>query len=201
MALYITRRGKGCTRKIWTPGDSGQPNAADTKEELFSFCPRPVSSSCSMPECLNLVIATSSKPYAKGRSWRWQVPSKCSRCNHLETRHHMTLTELAALWEEQERQCGNKKCRKTLLDPRSVSGRKMWKVHIDHDHQICPQASHSCKRCRRGLLCNFCNTQDYAIRKAGLWILPQGDELDRWLKFIGPDECNRLREALAIPTY
>ena len=41
----------------------------------------------------------------------------------------------------------------------SVEGCGRPATQIDHDHSICPQALHSCDRCRRGALCHEHNTK------------------------------------------
>ena len=55
----------------------------------------------------------------------------------------------AALWEEQ---CGKCYLCGIYLVPGAGSA-----VVLDHDHRCCP-AQKSCRYCRRGLACDYCNT-------------------------------------------
>ena len=179
----------------WRPGDPGVPTLADSKRELLAFCPEPAPLPCPCTECDNprFIFAHASR----GR-WYWIKSARCRRCQELRNRHGLELTDLIATWEKQGRQCF--RCLKALEDPRimsSVRGRGR-DAKIDHDHKICPQKSHSCDRCRRGLACTACNTHALAIRTIGQFTLPQGDELARWLEFLGPAGRDRLRQALTL---
>jgi len=197
MGLYVVwNRGAGARREIWIPGDPGQPNYADTKEELLSSCPEPESLPCPGAGCdgLGTVYAHTSRGL-----WAWAKMSRCRRCQDLRNHHGMELADLIAIWEAQGRQCF--KCSNPLPDPRiivaGVRGRGR-EAKIDHDHRICPQASHSCSRCRRGLVCVRCNCHELSIRSGGWWVLPKGDDLRGWLEFLGPEDRDRLRQALTL---
>jgi Recombination endonuclease VII len=199
MALYIVQgRGAGSSREIWTPGDPRHPNQADSREEVLSSCPRPESLPCPAAGCSNM-CHSSPHSYRKGREsyWHWLRPGLCRRCQSLQSHHGMRLTDLIALWEAQGRRCYE--CSRSLPDPSVISnvrggGREAL---IDHDHRTCPQTGHSCKKCRRGLVCVACNTHPLAMRTIGLWVLPEKDEdLDRWLKFLGQEDRARLQAAL-----
>lgn len=204
MVLYIAQgRGRGSSTKIWESGDCGQPNRADSKEELIAFCPEPDPAPCPAAGCDGLrYVMPKREPRAEradhGR-WQWLRMGLCLRCQHLRGGHGLTLAELVAMWESQDRQCIN--CRRTLPDPRIITsvrggGRD---AHIDHDHRICPKQGHSCEKCRRGLVCVSCNTHPLALRTVGLWVLPEeAEKLARWLEFIGPEERDRLRAGLAL---
>jgi hypothetical protein len=203
VTLYIVQgRGSGSSRQIWTPGDPGHPNQADSKEEVLSFCPRPESIPCPTVRCENMChsYAHSYKhPRQQTAYWGWLRLRLCRRCQELRNHHGMELADLIALWEAQNRRCYE--CFKVLPDPNVISnvrggGREAL---IDHDHRICPQASHSCKKCRRGLVCVACNTHPLSITTIarGMWLLPEKDEdLIRWLAFLGPEDRARLQDAL-----
>lgn len=123
----------------------------------------------------------------------------CRRCQDLRNHHGMMLTDLLAIWKAQDRQCFN--CLKPLPDPRVITsvrggGRA---AQIDHDHLVCPKSSHSCEKCRRGLVCVSCNTHPLALRTVGLWVLPEESEkLRQWLEFVGPESRDRLRAGLTL---
>lgn len=77
------------------------------------------------------------------------LQSSCRQCERerLQRRKHgLTSEEKAALAETQG---GCATCSRT--DP----GAKGWVV--DHDRKCCPGET-SCPRCRRGVLCHWCNT-------------------------------------------
>lgn len=201
MTLYVTTGGwgAGSVKKVWVPGDPGHPTCGDTKDELLQS-PGPEVPPCSNAECINQtqVYVRSGRGY-----WYWTVNRFCRRCYTLRSLHSLELPELIALWEAQNRCCYQ--CSKPLADPRLPQmGRKASLnrpdgtslIRIDHDHRICPKASHSCVRCRRGLACNGCNCQELSVRSRGMWILPQGGDLRGWLEFLGPEDRDRLRKAL-----
>jgi len=196
MGLYIVRgRGAGARREVWVPGDPGRPNYADTKQEFLDWCPKPERLPCPSAECSEL--GTLYTHTSRG-IWGWAKMSRCRRCQELRNRHGLELTDLIAMWESQGRRCF--RCLEALPDPRIMSpvrgrGRD---AKIDHDHKVCPQKSHSCDRCRRGLACTACNTHALAIRTIGQFTLPQGGELVRWLEFLGPGDRDRLRQALTL---
>lgn len=194
MSLYIvSRQGPGGS-KLWISGDPGQPNHADSKQELLSFCPMPDPVACPNAECSETGFIL---PKSSRGNWQWVKMKFCRRCQSLYNHHGMTLAELISLWEEQDRSCYL--CRKALSDPRFIrhiraGGRNS---HIDHNHKICPQQFHSCKKCRRGLACVSCNTHSLALRTVGFWMLPEEPvKVNRWLKFLGPEDRKRLRLAL-----
>lgn len=64
-------------------------------------------------------------------------------------RHGLSLTELVALYLEQNCQCAV--CHTPMVWVRSERS-----MHIDHDHACCP-GELSCGACVRGLLCPLCN--------------------------------------------
>lgn len=189
MSLYINH-GRGHQAKIWLPGDFNQPNQADSKEELLSFCLKPDPFPCYAAECDNRGDVRPQAPKRRHPRWCWMRTRRCGRCNILHSRHGLELIELVTLWETQDRKCYH--CSGMLADPRIV-GRK---THIDHDHNICPQRNHSCKKCRRGLACNPCNTNELSVRKADLWIPSEEENFRRWLEFIGTSNRSKLRNAL-----
>lgn len=193
MSLYISQRFHFDQRKIWIPGDPGLPTSADTKQELLPW--RPTPPPCPATECNRKCIIQPVLHHKSGY-WRWQHRYLCDRCKFLRYSHGLELTDLIAIWEKQNRQCFQ--CSRTLIDPRlNVSRKRADTIKIDHDHMICPRKVHSCERCRRGLACCSCNVNELAIKKAGFWILPEDDkDLSRWLEFIGPEGCNRLRKML-----
>ncbi len=199
MGLYVTQRA-GRAPLVWTPADQGSPNRADSKQELISFCPAPDPPVCQSPACENMRIVCPSAPSGFNRLWRWQTKIRCFRCNNLYYHHGLELAELIAIWEAQKRRCYH--CHETLDSPCDSARRKgdRWgrNIVIDHDHKICPKANHSCGKCRRGLTCNSCNQQDLSARTRCLWVLPKDEKLSRWLEFLGPEDRDRLRKALAV---
>lgn len=36
------------------------------------------------------------------------------------------------------------------------------------------------------------------MRSVGSWVLPEGGDLRRWLEFVGPEDRDRLRQALTL---
>jgi len=200
MSLFIIQgRGPHASREIWMPGDPGVPTHADTKQELVSFCPPPERLLCNVPECENIRQVWAGVQYRENRQrWYWFKRTTCQRCRFLGDAHGLSLAELIAIWESQNARCHS--CFRELVDPRisDHDGRRLtngqaYSLRIDHDHRICPQKQHSCQRCRRGLVCNYCNTRGLAETSAGLRILPEKDEdLDSWLEFIGPESRDRL---------
>jgi hypothetical protein len=169
MSLYISKGwGKKASTGIWIPGDPDQPNRADSKQELLSFAPSPQELPCPNAECSNMREISCLRVHGY---WRWTRSSQCLSCRHLMGRHQLKLTELIALWEEQDRRClFYSDCSRMLADPhlsRGGGGQAAdggWMLRIDHDHAICPEVKHSCERCRRGLVCQKCNTWRLAAR-------------------------------------
>jgi Recombination endonuclease VII len=192
MSLYVTTgRGAFAQRKMWIPGDPGTPTTADTKEELLSFCPKPGPSPCPRAECGNMRYVSAKGHQVKRPYWYWSQRA-CMRCENLRQHHGLTLVELIALWEAQDRRCY--RCPAMLMDPRIATARRRGRMVIDHDHVICPRDLHSCKRCYRGLACNGCNTNKLARR---LGDLPESnEERHRWLASLRPEERDWLRGAL-----
>jgi hypothetical protein len=196
MGLYISY-GVGRKAIPWIPGDPGLPTQADSIEEVRALCPRPNPLPCpkSACDCMRFVV-----PHGSRGRWQWVHMSLCRRCQDLRNHHGLELVELIAIWEAQDRRCY--RCSKMLPDPRiiitGVRG-KGREAKIDHDHRICPQACHSCERCRRGLACTACNCHELAISaRVGLWVIPEEDKsLDSWLEFLGSTDRDRLRKALA----
>ena len=169
MSLYINEGwGKKAFTEIWIPGDPRQPNRADSKQELLSFIPPPQNLPCPNIECRNTCEIPCLRVHGY---WRWTRGGQCLSCRHLMNRHQLKLTELIALWEAQNRRCYlYPDCPKMLTDPRfsregggqSIDG--TYLSRIDHDHSICPAKKHSCENCRRGLVCQGCNTWRLAAR-------------------------------------
>ena len=185
--------------ETWTPGNPGSPTRADSKQELLSSVPQPEPVPCPDPEC-DRVRYVQSQRRGRGqlRYWKWVAWPSCQRCHNLRFRHGLDLAGLLAIWEAQGRRCYRyPECQKVLEDPRVIvnGGRD---ARIDHDHGICPQVEHSCERCRRGLACNICNTHALSVRTTGFWVPPEGDDLVRWLEFLGPGDRDRLRQALTL---
>lgn len=199
MGLYV---GQGYGHKTWLPGDPGKPATADSKQELVSWCPAPSTSPCSMSECRNQAPVRPS--LSRGR-WYWHKDPACARCCCLRRYHDLELIELIAMWEAQGRRCYRyPDCSRTLIDPRlSSDGRRAqegdaWNIRIDHDHLKCPKRNHSCKHCYRGLACHDCNVNELS-RRLGEACLPEGDkERHRWLKSLGPEERDWLRQGLTL---
>lgn len=200
MSLYVIQgRGPYASKTVWIPGDPGIPTHADSKEELLSSCPLPEPVKCRIAECDNMRQVWAGTQYrTQGRRWYWFRRTVCHRCRFLSDAHGLGLAELIAMWDAQNGRCY--RCFRQLVDPRTPDhdGRKADSTRVDHDHRICPQEQHSCDRCRRGLACNICNTQDLSETSAGLRILPKGDDLVRWLEFLGPADRDRLRQTLAL---
>lgn len=204
MSLYIAiGRGAGSFNGPWIPGDPGHPNQADSREELYAFCPKPDTLPCPAEGCDQLRYVIARRESRSGRAdfgrYGWLRLGICRRCQDLRSHHSLKLIELIGIWEAQDRRCY--KCSTPLPNPRIiVSGvpGKGREAKIDHDHKICPKKGHSCDRCRRGLACTACNCHDLAIRTIGIFALPQGGELARWLEFVGPEERDRLRVGLTL---
>jgi hypothetical protein len=191
MSLYISQGYGPKAIRTWVPGDLGSPNRADSRGELSS-CPQPDPLPCPRAECGNMRYIHG-QPDPRKRYWFWTQRKLCGRCQNLQKDHGLELMDLITLWEGQDRRCYH--CNKALGDPR-VS--RHGAAEIDHDHKICPQKKHSCERCRRGLACHDCNVLDLAVRSKGSWCLPSGDDLIRWLEFLGPAGRDRLRKALTL---
>ena len=83
----------------------------------------------------------------------------------LKRAHKMTPLQYEQLWEKQGGCC-------YLCGDELVRG----KVHIDHDHDCCPEQK-SCPLCRRGLACRRCN-----------WVIGWCDE--------DPDKLRRIADSL-----
>lgn len=197
MAVYIIKSRGPRSRKVWTPGDPGQPSHADSKPELLAFCPAPEPIQCPTAGCGNMCC---SYPHSTYGRWQWLKLHRCRRCQELRNRHGLELAELVAMWEAQDRRCFRyPECPRMLPDPRIITATRGGgrDAQIDHDHRICPQKSHSCERCRRGLACVACNTHSLSIRTTGLWVLPEKTkDLRLWLEFLGPEDRHRLRDVL-----
>ena len=65
-------------------------------------------------------------------------------------RKGITQEQFDEMLEAQGGRCANTRCGAT--EPGGVG---TW--HIDHDHECCPTAEKSCRKCIRGLLCDACN--------------------------------------------
>ena len=122
------------------------------------------------------------------------------RCCNLWKNHRLELVDLIAIWEAQHGCCY--RCRELLTHPSiSVTGMSpkgpdgAWTIRIDHNHKICLQEDHSCKRCRRGLACNPCNVSALSVTTS----LPESEDgLVWWLEFLGRTDRDRLRDALGV---
>lgn len=232
MTVYIVRQGRGTTWTVWSSGDPGIPNCADTKEELLSFCPPPEGRICKQIGCSDEIpyrpvkkssanwrqltdaqrnwLTDNTISIPRAETWRWSLTWICVRCNRLRSVHHLEVSELIALWEAQGRKCYTG-CGKVLNHPRATSntdGRKDYlqnkgNIKIDHDHGICPQKEHSCKKCRRGLACHYCNTTILAERFVP-WTIEAGGNPDYWLRLLGTDNpelaIGRLTDAITLLT-
>lgn len=137
------------------------------------------------------------KSSGTGLHW-WYIEALCARCLRLQRRHDWSLLGVIATWEEQGRKCYC--CDQAIGDPR-IGGRGVSAVTIDHDHDICPQVNHSCKRCRRGLARRDCNSNKLATR-IRLGGLPEDKDLDRWLRSLELQDLGRLmyRASCVTPT-
>ena len=162
--------GPGRPAEIWTSSAFKLPVMADSKQELISFVSAPEDLPCLDKECSNM---RKIYPHHIEGRWRWTRQKWCLRCVQLRGRHKLELVDLIALWEAQDRRCYRyPDCPKVLTDPRfsrDGGGRSpdgTWMSRIDHDHKICPRKKHSCELCRRGLVCQGCNTWELAILDA-----------------------------------
>jgi len=63
------------------------------------------------------------------------------------TSYGLTLEQFSRLLEAQDNACGM--CHTPFEDGQLI--------HVDHDHNGCPQKNRSCGQCVRGLLCHGCN--------------------------------------------
>lgn len=72
---------------------------------------------------------------------------KCNRDKHRLANYGMTWDQYQAMLTAQDGGCA-------ICGQRCSTGRLLA---VDHDHACCPEASRSCGRCVRGLLCNACN--------------------------------------------
>lgn len=71
------------------------------------------------------------------------------RANNLKTNYNMTIEQYNQLLEDQGHVCG------ICSRPETMFARRL---HVDHDHNCCPEAAKSCGKCIRGLICHGCNT-------------------------------------------
>jgi len=93
----------------------------------------------------------------------WQA-SPCNSCMHAKERHgFVTHNEYDSYLASGCWVCG------------------VTAYGIDHDHSICSKLGHSCERCRRGPICNRCNTTLKAdatparLRAKAAWYQEQSD--------------------------
>ena len=97
---------------------------------------------------------------------RLGVCHDCERTRRSLAKHGMTREEKAA----QAKQQGG-----CLICHRTAPGDKGWVM--DHDRSCCP-GDRSCERCRRGVLCQWCNNAlGYAMDSPGL-LRSMADYLD-----------------------
>jgi hypothetical protein len=85
-------------------------------------------------------------PRFHGRTNRAAACRSCTAKRENRRRHGLTAAEKVAIAVEQG---GCAICR--TMD----TGRQGWVV--DHDHRCCP-GERSCEKCRRGVLCTYCNS-------------------------------------------
>jgi hypothetical protein len=67
---------------------------------------------------------------------------------NLKANYGLTEEDIAAMLQKQGGGCA-------ICGTTTPGGR--GRMHIDHDHNCCPE-DHGCKKCIRGLLCHHCNT-------------------------------------------
>jgi hypothetical protein len=86
------------------------------------------------------------------RDWRAKHPEKAKLASRRAALSRYKLTEelFQDMLVAQDYRCVI--CLKVF-----DSSRKYTAPHIDHDHACCPEASKSCGKCIRGLLCGVCN--------------------------------------------
>ena len=89
--------------------------------------------------CVGTISWSDARPPRKAC---WMRKAVCPRCDH--TRRHHGFSSHLEYDEYLGRGC-------------YVRGCKAEATVIDHDHSVCPQASHSCVKCRRGPACASCN--------------------------------------------
>ncbi len=85
------------------------------------------------------------KYYFRSKKWRDENKEFYADWMH-KHRHGISKQDVTEIVKEQN---GCKIC-----GTRQPSGDGRW--HIDHDHSCCSRGS--CNKCRRGVLCNFCNS-------------------------------------------
>ncbi len=72
----------------------------------------------------------------------WSRLNECHRCRALRMHHNITWIERKELFSHG--------C--------AIVGCEREPTAIDHDHNVCPQETHSCEKCRRGVLCYYHNS-------------------------------------------
>lgn len=102
-----------------------------------------------MRKCVRCFMQLPFEAFSPNARTRDGYTPACKACEveRLQVRKHgITTLEKAALADAQ----GG-----CALCDRTEPGRKGWVV--DHDHACCP-GDKSCESCRRGVLCQWCNT-------------------------------------------
>lgn len=101
---------------------------------------------CCLNGCFRVLPIEAFGPHARSRDGLAPLCRECDTKRVQLYKHGMTGADKAAIADEQGgcAICGS-------LNP----GPKGWVV--DHDRSCCP-GDRSCADCRRGILCNFCNT-------------------------------------------
>lgn len=87
------------------------------------------------------------------RKWRKENPQEVRRLHIIRRFRQYGVTQE---WYDKtlSEQSGGCACCGSL-----DAGNKWNTFHVDHDHSCCSKSCHACDNCRRGLLCNVCNTK------------------------------------------
>jgi hypothetical protein len=84
----------------------------------------------------------------------------------------------------------------TEQEGRCAICRRMTKLCVDHDHACCPRGGgKTCGKCRRGLLCDFCNRGLGMFRDNPEVLRNAAAYLDRWVASLPPLELFSTEEA------
>jgi hypothetical protein len=97
------------------------------------------------------------------RQWRKENPQECRRLTVVRRFRQYGVT---VEWYQKKLAAQGGVCAICgSPDPKSNGNT----FHVDHDHRCCEKECHACDRCRRGLLCAFCNTR-IAILENQEWL-------------------------------